>query len=233
MSAKWVWRILLGMMIMAALSSCSSVLESQTDGSNAGTGNAGPALSVLVGNSELASSSGRQLSEAYTEGLTLIELFKRSGVVTFADDGYNILAVNKVSLSPEWVWEIELNGKKITDWNTRVDRVDSIVAEAIPAASGAELQPVIFTVNGGSEQPQMTHSYVLPYSRELSVRGVLQTSGMVQLSEDNKTIISIMEYKPLSKEAWTLKVNGKQLLDTGIDMKLRPQDTLEVELVLR
>ncbi|MNL51395.1 hypothetical protein D3C87_1744910 [compost metagenome] len=74
---------------------------------------------------------------------------------------------------------------------------------------------------------------MLPYSEDLSVRGVLKSSGMVVLAEDNKTVISIMDYKPLSNEAWTLKVNGKQLLDSGIDMKLRPQDTLEVALVLR
>ncbi|OKP84155.1 hypothetical protein A3842_07935 [Paenibacillus sp. P3E] len=232
MSAKWVWRILLGIMIIATLSGCSSVLGTPTDGNDAAAGNAGPGFSVRVGDSELAGSAGRQLSEAYTDGVTLIELLKNSGVATFADDGYKILAVNKVSLSPEWSWEIQLNGKKNTDWNSRVDRGDTIVAEAVPAASGAELQPVIFTVNGGSEQPQMTHSYVLPYTEDLSVRGVLKTSGMVQLSEDNKTIISIMDYKPLSNEAWMLKVNGKQLLDTGIDMKLRPQDTLEVVLVL-
>ncbi|MNI28278.1 hypothetical protein D3C73_820490 [compost metagenome] len=233
MSAKWVWRIWLGILIIAVTGGCSSVLDAQNEGNNGGAGNAGPAFSVRVGDSELAGSSGGQISEAYKDGMPLIELLKKSGVATFADDGYSLLTVNKVSLSPEWIWEIQLNGKKIMDWNSSVDRSDSILIAAEPAAAGSELQPVIFTVNGGSEQPEMTHSYVLPYSEDLSVRGVLKGSGMVQLAEDNKTVISIMDYKPLSNEAWRLKVNGKQLLDSGIDMKLRPQDTLEVALVLR
>ncbi|KWX74996.1 hypothetical protein AMQ84_19255 [Paenibacillus riograndensis] len=233
MSAKWVWRIWLGILIIAVTGGCSSVLDAQNEGNNGGAGNAGPAFSVRVGDSELAGSSGGQISEAYKAGMPLIELLKKSGVATFADDGSSLLTVNKVSLSPEWIWGIQLNGKRILDWNSGVDRSDSILIAAEPKAAGAEQQPVIFTVNGGSEQPEMTHSYVLPYSEDLSVRGVLKSSGMVLLAEDNKTVISIMDYKPLSNEAWTLKVNGKQLLDSGIDMKLRPQDTLEVALVLR
>ncbi|MNO19092.1 hypothetical protein D3C76_88170 [compost metagenome] len=232
MSAKWVWRIWLGIFMIAIMGGCSSVLGAQTEENDGGAGNAGPAFSVRVGDSELAGSSGGQLSDAYKDGISLIELFKKSGVATFAEDGYSILTVNKVSLSPEWIWEIQLNGKKVTDWDSGVDRGDNILIMAKPAAVDAQLQPVIFTVNGGSEQPEMTHSYVLPYSEDLSVRGVLKSSGMVLLAEDNKTVISIMDYKPLSNEAWMLKVNGKQLLDSGIDMKLRPQDTLEVALVL-
>ncbi|MBW4081862.1 hypothetical protein [Paenibacillus sp. S150] len=233
MSAKWMWRILLGIIIIATVGGCSSVLGSMTDGSSAETGNTGPAFSVLVGDSELAGSSGRQLSETYKQGSTLIELLKSSGAATFAADGYTLLSVNKVFLSPEWIWEIQLNGKKITDWNNSVDREDAIIVTAKPADSKAELQPVIFTVNGGSEQPEKTHSYVLPYTEDLSVRGMLKSSGMVLLSEDNKSVTSVMDYKPLSNEEWKLRVNGKQLLDSGIDMKLRPQDTLEVVLVLR
>ncbi|MHA6530665.1 hypothetical protein [Paenibacillus sp. BAC0078] len=233
MPSRFLWRILLGIIIIATAGGCSSVLGPTADGSNSGTRNEGPAFSLLVGDSELAGSSGRQLSEAYKSGISLLDLLKNSGVATFAADGFSILSVNKVSLSPEWVWEIQVDGKKITDWNSSVDREDSIIIAAKPAAGGAELQPVLLSINGGSEQPELTHSYVQPYTEDLTVRSMMKGSEMVQLAEDNKTVTTVMDYAPLSNEAWKLKVNGKPLLDSGIDMKLRPQDTLEILLALR
>lgn len=231
MPSRFLWRILLGIIIIATAGGCS--LSTTTDGSNSGIRTEGPAFSLLVGDSELAGSSGRQLSEAYKPGNSLYELLKSSGVATFAADGSSILSVNKVFLSPEWVWEIQVNSKKITDWNSGVDREDNIIIAAKPAAGGSELQPVILSINGGSEQTELTHSYVQPYTENLTVRSMLKGSEMVQLAEDNKTVTTVMDYTPLSNEAWKLKVNGKPLLDSGIDMKLRPQDTLEIQLALR
>ncbi|WP_019909602.1 hypothetical protein [Paenibacillus sp. HW567] len=233
MPSRFLWRILLGIIIIATAGGCSSVLGTTADGSNSGARNDGPTFSLMVGDSELAGSSGRQLSEAYKSGISLLELLKSSGVATFAADGLSILSVNKVFLSPEWVWEIHMDGKKITDWNSNVDRDDSIIIAAKPAAGGAELQPVLLSINGGSEQPELTHSYVQPYTEDLTVRSMLKGSEMVQLAEDNRTVTTVMDYAPLSNEAWKLKVNGKPLLDSGIDMKLRPQDTLEILLALR
>ncbi|MNN77227.1 hypothetical protein D3C81_1936710 [compost metagenome] len=88
-------------------------------------------------------------------------------------------------------------------------------------------------MNGGSEQPKLTHSYVLPFTEDLSVRGLLNSSGIVKLAENNKAVLTVMDYKPLTNEEWKLKLNDKTLLDSGIDMKLRIQDELELALVLR
>lgn len=233
MSTKLIWRLLLGLMLIVTAGGCSSVLGSANTGGSGVNGNEGPTLSIRVGDHEMAGTSGRLLSEAYIEGNSIIELLKKSGLATFAADGYSILEVNKVSLSPEMVWEIQLNGKKLTDWSTKIERGSAVVITAKPAAAGAELQPVIITVNGGSEQPELTHSHVLPFTEDLSVRGLMKNSGMVQLAEDNKTVLTVMEYAPLSSEEWKLKVNDKGLLGNGVDMKLRPQDKLEIALVLR
>lgn len=46
-------------------------------------------------------------------------------------------------------------------------------------------------------------------------------------------MLSVDDYTPLSNEEWKLKVNGKQLLDDGMDMKLRAHDELEILLTLR
>jgi hypothetical protein len=232
MSTKFLWRLWLGLIIIATLGGCSA-FGSDANGNNAAAGAAGPAFSLMAGDNELAGNSGRQLSEAYKPGITLIELLKSSGVVTFAEDGFSILAVNKIFLAPDMIWQIQLGGKIITDWNSPVSREQAIVITAKPAAGDAPLLPIILTVNGGSEQPELTHSHILSYSEDLSVRGLLKSSGIVQLAEDNKTVITVMGYTPLTSEDWKLKVNDKTLLDSGIDMKLRPQDVLEISLVLR
>lgn len=62
---------------------------------------------------------------------------------------------------------------------------------------------------------------------------MLKSSGLVHLAENNRTLLAVKEYKPLSNEEWKLKLNDKTLLDSGIDMKLRIQDELEISLVLR
>ncbi|MNW66890.1 hypothetical protein D3C74_454050 [compost metagenome] len=108
-----------------------------------------------------------------------------------------------------------------------------MVISAKAAAQNTPFQPVILTVNGGSEQPALTHSYVQPFTENLSVRALLMSSGIVQLAENNKTVLTVKEYKPLTNEEWKLELNDKTLLDNGIDMKLRIQDELELSLVLR
>lgn len=232
MSAKWMWRLWIGLIIISIAGGCSAV-GSNTAKDNTAARTTGPAFSLLAGTNELAGSSGRQLSEAYKPGITLIELLKNSGVVTVNEDGSSIQTVNKVMLGPDMVWQLQLDDRVITDWNTAVLREQAIVITAKSVAGEESLLPIILTVNGGSGQPELTHSHILSYTENLTVRGLLKGSGFVQLGEDNKTVLKAMDYAPLSSEEWKLKVNGKTLLNSGIDMKLRPQDELEISLVLR
>lgn len=45
---------------------------------------------------------------------------------------------------------------------------------------------MLLTVNGGSEQVNLNHSYVMGFTEDLTVRGLLKNSSVVQLTEDNK-----------------------------------------------
>lgn len=189
-------------------------------------------FSLKVGDTDLTGSSGRQISDAYKPDITVKELLDASSLVTFAGDGTSLLTVNHISLSPDMDWEIQLSGKPVTDLSTVVKREDTILITA-EAVQDTPLRPVILTVNGGSGQPELTHSYVIPYTEDLTVRGMLKSSGLVHLAENNRTLLAVKEYKPLSNEEWKLKLNDKTLLDSGIDMKLRIQDELEISLVLR
>lgn len=233
MSTKWMGRLLLCLVFIITASGCSSVLGPGNTGGSTGSGSTGLSFSILVGEREMAGTSGRLLNEAYIEGNSIIELLRKSGIVTFAADGYSILEVNRVALSQDMMWEVQVNSKKLTDWNSTIEAGAAIVFSAKPSAAGALFQPVILTVNGGSEQPELTHSHVLSFTEDLSVRGLMKNSGMIKLAENNKTVLTVMDYTPLSSEEWKLKVNDKALLGNGVDMKLRPQDKLEISLVLK
>lgn len=227
MSARWM-RLLLCLVFLVPAGGCS------LGAGNAGSSNGGNgiALSVLVGEREMAGSSARLLNEAYVDGITVMELFKKSGVAEFSADG-RLTEVNKILLSPGMVWNIEVNGKKPQSLDSALDPGASIVISVDPGTGGTALQPVIIMVNGGSEQPELTHCRVLPFTEDLSVKLLMKNSGMVQLAEDNRTLLNVMEYTPLSNEEWRLKVNDKALLGNGVDMKLKPLDLLEIALVLR
>lgn len=232
MSRTCLWRIWIGFIIIATLGGCS-VFNSDPAGEHAAAEAAGPAFSLVIGDNDFTGSAGRQLSEAYKQGMTISGLLESSGVAQFSEDGEQILTVNGVFLSPDMVWEVQAGGKTVSNWNSTVSRETAIVISAKRAEGKDLLQPVILTVNGGSEQPQLTRSYVFPFADELTVRSLLKNSGIVTLAENNKTVLSVMEYTPLTSEEWKLKVNDKGLLGSGIDMKLRPQDQLELSLVLR
>lgn len=232
MSVKLMGRVCLGLLFIVIMGGCSEH-NSNLEGNIADAGAIQPGFSLKVGDNDLTGSSGRQLSDAYKQEITIQELLKNSGLVTFAEDGSTLLTVNKVSLAKDMVWEIQLNGKRITDMNTRVRQEDNIVITAQEAAPNTPFLPVILTVNGGSEQPELTHSYVQPFTDNLSVRGLLISSGIVHLAENNRTVLTVKEYKPLTNEEWKLKLNDKTLLDSGIDMKLRIQDELELSLEVR
>lgn len=227
MSARWM-RLLLCLVFLVPAGGCS------LGAGNAGSSNGGNgiALSVLVGERELAGSSARLLNEAYVDGISLLELFKKSGVAEFSADG-TLTEVNRILLGPGMAWNIEMNGKKLASLSSTVDPGASIVMSVRPDTGGTTFQPVIIMVNGGSEQPELTHCHVLPFTEDLSVKLLMKNSGMVRLAEDNRTLLNVMDYTPLSNEEWRLRVNDKALLSNGVDMKLKPLDMLEIALVLR
>lgn len=85
-------------------------------------------------------------------------------------------------------------------------------------------------LDGGSMKPDMTHSYVFPYTNNQSVRDVMAHSGFVKLTDNKMYVDTVQGYSPKSVEKWVVKVNGKELVDSGLEMKLTPQDEVEIRL---
>ncbi|MDQ0196112.1 hypothetical protein [Paenibacillus wynnii] len=235
MSTKLLWRGLLGLIIMMSAGGCSTILDTKVEGSYTEATVNGPLLSFYVGDSEFNGSGNKQLSGAYKKGITLRELLRNSGIVVFAEDGKSILSVSDVSLDPQLKWELKVGDEPLgyEDWDHAVDRTDHIKLIAMPKGNMESVESVILFLNGASDHPEMTQSYVLRFIADSSVRSLLKNSGLVQLSENNKNILMVNEYSPLSDEVWRVKVNGKLLMENGLDMKLRPQDEVEIVLNLR
>ena len=133
------------------------------------------------------------------------------------------------------VWELQMGGQIIgnADWNNTVGYDSQLVFTAKSKDHQAPLQTVRLTLNGGSVEVDLHHTYIMLFEEDLTVRDLLKSCSSVQLADDNKKVLSVDDYTPLSNEEWKLKVNGKQLLDDGMDMKLRAQDELEILLTLR
>jgi hypothetical protein len=230
-----IWRLFLGVILIMSAGGCSSVFGNDKEENYAAAGVNGPVLSLHIGVTELTGNTDKPLSAAYRKGMTIRELLRASGLVSFTADGKSIGTVNEVSLGDGMQWELQVDGKVENegDWDSTIHQEAHLVIGVKRGTAGTPLPSVIMVVNGGSRQSELNHSYIMPFTEELSVRNLLAGCGMVRLSEDKRSVLTVKDYTPLTSEAWMLKVNGKQLLDSGMDMKLRPEDEVELSLVTR
>ncbi|MED5017519.1 hypothetical protein P9847_09425 [Paenibacillus chibensis] len=176
----------------------------------------------------------RDLEKYLQQGETIREGLKKSGIVSFADDG-SIHSISQVSLSPAFVWGLELNKKKLGK-----DKLDTVLKDNDEIGISIEpthakkqdnnLQYTVLKLNGGTIQPGLSHTYILPFNENESVRDILVSTDFIELTLNKRFIALVKGYSPKSIEKWVLKVNGKELVENGLDMKLAPQDEVEIRL---
>ncbi|WP_136606346.1 hypothetical protein [Paenibacillus dokdonensis] len=176
----------------------------------------------------------RDLEKYLQQGETIHEGLQNSGIVIFADDG-SIRSISQVSLSPAFAWGLELNKKKLGK-----DKLDTVLKENDEIGISIEpteqkksdnnLQFTVLKLNGGSIQPGISHTYILPYVENQSVRDMLLSTDFIKLSMNKRLIDTVKGYSPKSIEKWVIKVNSKELVENGLDMRLTPQDEVEIRL---
>lgn len=176
----------------------------------------------------------RDLEKYLQQGETIRKGLQNSGIVTFADDGA-IRSISQVSLSPAFAWGLELNKKKLGK-----DKLDTVLRENDEIGISIEpteqkksdnnLQFTVLKLNGGSIQPGISHTYILPYVENQSVRDMLLSTDFIKLSMNKRLIDTVRGYSPKSIEKWVIKVNSKELVENGLDMRLTPQDEVEIRL---
>jgi hypothetical protein len=236
MPIRYLWKLMLGLVVVFIIGGCSTNADGNSNANNGAAGSEGPTISIRVGDIELLTKpSDRSLSGSYRNGITIMELLKGSNIATFAEDNSSILSVKDFSLESGMIWELQMDGLIMgnTDWNYTVGYDSQLVFTAKLKDHQEPLQTVMMTLNGGSVEVELHHSYIMLFKEDLTVRDLLKSCGMVQLDDGSRNVLSVNDYTPLSNEVWKLKVNGKQLLDNGMDMKLMPHDVLEIVLTLR
>ncbi|WP_313638819.1 hypothetical protein [Paenibacillus sp.] len=236
MPIRYLWKLMLGLVIVFIIGGCSTNTNGNSNANNSAAESEGPIISIRVGDNELLTKpSERSLSGSYRNGITIMELLKGSNIATFAEDNSSILSVKNFSLGPEMIWELEMDGGIIgnADWNNIVGYDSQLIFHAKSKDHQEPLQTLMLTLNGGSVEVDLHHSYIMLFKEDLTVRDLLKSCRMVQLTDDSRMVLSVNDYTPLSNEVWKLKLNGKQLLDNGMDMKLMPHDELEILLTLR
>jgi hypothetical protein len=236
MPIRYLWKLMLGLVVVFIIGGCSTNADGNSNANNGAAGSEGPTISIRVGDNELLTKpSDRSLSGSYRNGITIMELLKGSNIATFAEDNSSILSVKDFSLESGMIWELQMDGLIMgnADWNNTVGYDSQLVFTAKSKDHQEPLQTVMMTLNGGSVEVDLHHSYIMLFKEDLTVRDLLKSCGMVQLDDGSRNVLSVNDYTPLSNEVWKLKVNGKQLLDNGMDMKLMPHDVLEIVLTLR
>lgn len=173
----------------------------------------------------------RSLHYDYMDGLTARRALESSGIVRFTEDRSAIQSVGEVSLDSTLEWGTRLNEKELASdsWDQELRVGDKLLVyvktidsyEAIPQQAS-----LLLIIDGGNQKKY----FVNKYDDNTTVRDLLNRSGFVQFNSNNKSIVSVGGYAPQENEQWILKVNGKKLLDTGLEMRLKPQDNVEVVL---
>ncbi|MDO7905201.1 hypothetical protein Q5741_02075 [Paenibacillus sp. JX-17] len=170
----------------------------------------------------------------YKDGLTIAEVLRNEGQMRLSDDGMHISAVAGTTLDPSLAWKIQLNGHSVVpeQWKQKLDKKDNLQIEltAVQRNPKDKPQSARLSVNGGTLNPGLSRAYINVFHDSLTVRDILVNSGLVKLNDNNKAVVSVEGYSPRVNEQWILKVNNKQLITNGLDMKLQPQDIVEIEL---
>ncbi|OAB32766.1 hypothetical protein PMSD_17525 [Paenibacillus macquariensis subsp. defensor] len=207
-----------------------SGLASDVKSTNNSTG-----ISIAVTGNLLSSSEIQRLESNILPGLSIRDALVNSEIIELTQQGMqgtNIQSIHGVTLDPSLRWAISINGDRIDDgdWDTKVNNNDVISISILSSGHVKDVEIVIVSVNGSRLQPELTHSYVSPYTHEVVIRNLLKQSGIVVLSDNSKTIRTVQGYNPKANEKWILKVNNKLLNANGLDMKLKPQDEVTMEL---
>ncbi|OWA37013.1 hypothetical protein B9G55_02755 [Saccharibacillus sp. O16] len=229
----------LAVLLVIAVAAAALLVRQQdsltADSSEAGSGQN---FRLVVDGGIYMPNENRSLVSVYRTEDTIRDALERSGIVQFDNYG-KIASVDETELHSELVWAVKKNGKAVPDneYSTRVQPGDEILVYI--EAPGNEGEPVnTLLISGGEEHPDLGGSYAHPYKEGNMVRDVLKASGLVTMSENDRTIRLVKAspdaqegYATKPQERWVLKVNGKELnADRGLDMQLQPGDYVELTL---
>ena len=108
------------------------------------------------------------------------------------------------------------------------DHLDS--QASVPMSAQMKTVPTIaIGINGGNIVPNLTNSVLSKYKEGITLRQLLEGSGVIQLTADGKDIVSVNEVALDSRLHWGILLNGDALTsEKRMDMVIKEADILEI-----
>ncbi|WP_223066503.1 hypothetical protein [Paenibacillus caui] len=232
---KVLSRLLSGMMLCSAFllsAACDSENAAVQPDSVAHRQNDGIELWIDGGN--LMPDVRRALHVDFSSDLNVRKVLENSGIVALSEDEDGIKSVGNISLDNELYWGVKVNGmdSDASAWDKVLKRGDEILvclkkdSDETDALSGQ----IVLKMSGGTSNPSLKHYFVNLYHDNLTVRDLLLNSGMIRMNNHYQLVTAVNGYMARVNEKWIVKLNNKKLLESGLDRKLQPSDTVEVIL---
>ena len=226
--------VLIPLLILGVTVGCRNASEASSSSQTNQVETKLPVISFIAEGYFFSAETIAALENSLKEGITVRDALKESGVVQFLDNG-EIHSIGKIALSKALCWSLEINNKTAApaDWNQQISVNDKLKLSVRMNDSRQAIladEPLLLKIQGGIVKPGISHTYLLPYREELSIREMFRSSGIIELTENNKTVSAVKGYALKPGEQWIIKVNDKQLRESGLDMKLTPQDQVEISL---
>ncbi|MCM3784151.1 hypothetical protein M3231_14300 [Neobacillus mesonae] len=219
------------LLLLIIVSGCSSI-DQETSTAEEGTPGS---VELRVEGGDFIPSLTQPVQIRYDEGLTVYDALDR--VADLSEDSKEIVSVSSFVLDESLQWALQLNDEEIgpEDWGYSMKDKDSLTLYIQPIAQIEDVKPsaVTLTIYGGQRNPDLRGTIASLYFPDLTVRDILEKNDRVQLSENKKYIQSVDSYIPLITEKWVIEVNGKELMEQGLDMVLSPRDEVRIELAER
>lgn len=178
----------------------------------------------------------RSIHFEYMKDLTLRDALRSSNLIILNENGTAIQSVGNVALDTSLAWGVKLNQKelKASKWGTKLkigDHISVYVTSTRLYPENTMEGSLVLSVQGGIHKPELRRYFLTKFKEGITVRDLLVSSGIVQLTPNYKQILAVSGYHCDATEQWVLKVNKKVLIEAGLDMRLSANDVVDIELV--
>ena len=226
--------LLLGVLFLVS-SACASSVSHRGEQEDAQP--PGKEVIVSIDGGTFVPTLSERIVVSYEPSMQLVDALKQSGTVKVSEDKSAIVSVGDVALDPKMEWGLLLNGKEFVlpfamDKKLKPDEVVGVFINKMEVRTHHVAAPrVTLRIDGGTVAPNITNSYLVRWTEELTLQELVQNIAQIRLDEDHKHVLRIGEKEPDVKAVLSLKVNDKKLnYNQDAERKLKPDDEIEINI---
>ncbi|WP_042228945.1 hypothetical protein [Paenibacillus popilliae] len=226
--------LLLGVLFLVS-SACASTVSHR--GEQEDTEPPGKKVIVSIDGGTFVPTLSERIVVSYQSPMKLVDVLKQSGTVKVSEDKSTIVSVGDVALDPKMEWGLLLNGKEYVlpfamDKKLNPDDVVGVFIKKLDVRTNHVAAPgVTLRIDGGTVAPNITNSYLVRWTEELTLKELVRNFAQFSLDEDQKHVLRIGEKEPEATAVLTLKLNDKKLdYSQNAERKLKPDDEIEIKI---